>query len=137
MDIRASLETIRDRIIAARDDLVVALETAGAPAADLDRVASLVVTIDPTKLTLPGILVQFAGVDLDTLAGHTVQARALVIGPTRDDPRTLDNLNAGLLVVAAADLEVSGDITTAGVRVPQQPKPMPGLAVPVQIHESE
>jgi hypothetical protein len=128
MDIRGSLQEIAGRLNAARDALV---------AADVDQVAGIVATIDPTKLALPGILVQFAGLDLDTLAGHTVLARVLVVAPQRDDPRSLDTLNHGVMVVLAANLEVTAPITSAGVRVPKHPKPMPGLSVPVQIHETE
>lgn len=128
MDLRASLQAVADRLNTARDALL---------AADVDQVDGIVATIDPTKLVLPGLLVQLAGVDLDTLAGHTVSARVLVVAPQRDDPRSLDALTNALLVVTAADLEVTAPITTAGVRVPHHPKPMPGLSVPVQLHESD
>lgn len=128
MDVRGSLEAIAGTLTAARDALV---------AAGVDQVAGIDATIDPAKLVLPGILVQFAGLELDTLQGHTVLARVLVVAPQRDDPRSLDLLSAGVLVVTTADLELTGTITTAGVRVPKHPHPMPGLIVPVQIHESE
>jgi hypothetical protein len=128
MDLRGSLQAIAGRLNTARDALL---------EAGVDQVAGIDATIDPTKLALPGILVQFSGVDLDTLAGHTVLARVLVVAPQRDDPRSLDTLAHGLMIVRAADLEVTAPITTAGVRVPKHPKPMPGLSVPVQTHESE
>lgn len=131
MDVRHTLEQVAARLNTARDALV------AAEVIDADQVARIVATIDPAKLALPGILVQLAGIDLDTLAGHTVQARVLVVAPQRDDPRSLDTLNHGLRIVTAADLEITAPITTAGVRVPKQPKPMPGLSVPVQIHETE
>lgn len=93
------------------------------------------VTADPTKVRLPGVLVQLAGIDLDTLQGATVQARVLVIGPDRDDPRSIEQLESLLAVVLAADLEVSGVITTAGVQLPSQPAPMPGLVIPINVHQ--
>lgn len=133
MDLRASLQVVADRLNAARDDRVAFLEDSDEAA----RFARIEATIDPTKLTLPGILVQLAGVDVDTLAGETVQVRILIVAPQRDDPRTLDHLTRGLQIAYDADLEVTGPAAATGVRVPAQPKPMPGLTVPAQIHESD
>lgn len=133
MDLRADLERIAARLNAARDDLVGLLDVDDDPQAR--RLEKIAATIDPTKLHLPGILVQLAGVDVDTLAGYTAQARLLIVAPQRDDPRSLHALSDGLTIALAADLEVTGPISTAGVRVPAQPKPMPGLSVPVQTHE--
>lgn len=116
-------------ITGALADVVEAIEQAGP---DDDQVN---VTADPRAVRLPGVLVQFAGIDLDTLQGGTVQLRVLVIGQDRDDPRTVEVLEDLLDVVLDADLEVSGVITTVGVQLPSQPSPMPALAIPINVHQ--
>lgn len=115
-------------ITGALADLVEAIK-----AADPDTPVD--VTADPTQVRLPGILVQFAGIDLDTLQGHTVQARVLVIGQDRDDPRAVEQLETLLATALAADLEVTGLITAVGVQLPTQPSPMPALSIPVNVHQ--
>lgn len=124
MNIPASLDAIADRI------LEVYAATLGGPVVD--------VSTDPTTLRLPGILVRFTSLEVETLdGGHAVQAQVLVVAPDRTDPRALEMLSERLPYVLDADLEVTGPVTALGVILPTQPHPMPGLSVPVQIHESE
>jgi hypothetical protein len=120
-------------ITGALADVVDAIKAADPDGAD--PAAAIPVTADPRAVRLPGILVQFAGIDLDTLVGGTVQVRVLVIGNERDDPRVIEALEDLLDVVIAADLEVSGVITTRGVQLPNQAQPMPALAIPVNVHQ--
>lgn len=123
MDIPGSLDAIADRIV------TVYGATVGGPKVD--------VSTDPTTLRLPGILVRFAAIDVDTHAGYSVDAQVLVIAPDRTDPRALTILSEQLQYVLNADLLLTGPVTALGVVLPNQPHPMPGLSVPVRIHESE
>jgi hypothetical protein len=120
-------------ITGALADVVEAIQAADPDAAD--ESARIPVTADPRAVRLPGILVQFSGVDLDTLAGGTVQVRVLAIGNERDDPRVIEALEDLLDVVLAADLEISDVITTRGVQLPNQAQPMPALSIPVNVHQ--
>jgi hypothetical protein len=93
------------------------------------------VTSDATQLRLPGVLVQFAGMDLDTLAGYSVSARVLVITGDDKDADVIKAWEQLVGHVLDADVEVTGPITTAGVDLPQHDQPLPALAIPVRVHQ--
>jgi hypothetical protein len=92
-------------------------------------------TSDPAKLRVPGVLVQFAGLDLTTLAGLDVNARALVVAGDDEDPDVIKSWEALVGHVLDADLEVTGPITPAGVDLPTHDQPLPALVIPVRVHQ--
>ena len=98
----------------------------------LDTAGVRHVTADPSKLNLPGVLVQWSGVDVDLLAGQTHELRLLLVAPDRDDPRTLAALS-DLLAAVVDVVEPSGPVRSRGVRLSTQPSPMPALEYPIRV----
>lgn len=92
-------------------------------------------TTDPAAVRLPGVLVQFAGLDLDTLAGYSVSGRALVITGDDTDPDVIKAWEDLVGHVLDADIEVTGPIAVAGVDLPTHEQPLPALAIPVRVHQ--
>lgn len=95
------------------------------------------VSADPAELRLPGVLVQFAGLDLDTLQGYTVQARLLLLTGDAADPKVIKAWDELASHVLDADVEVTGVITAVPVTHPAHEAPMPGLSIPVNVHMTE
>lgn len=93
------------------------------------------VTDDATKVRLPGVMVQFAGFDLDTLQGYTVQARVLVIAGDDKDLDVIKSWERLAGHVVEADLEITGPATTTGVELPMHDQPFPALVIPVNVHQ--
>ena len=99
---------------------------------DVLKAEGLHATADPRALRVPGVLVQWTGVEVDLLDGATHDLRLLLVAADRDDPRTLASLS-DLLDAVIEVIDPAGRIASRGVMVPTHPSPLPGLEYPVQV----
>lgn len=98
-----------------------------APLVDALTAAGATATADPSKLRIPGVLVQVQAFDVDTLGGDpALILRVLCIAGDHDTPRTLDRL--GELFEAVTDVLTPDDRATAvTVQLDTHPAPLPAL----------
>ena len=106
----------------ALDDLAASLKAAGVRSA----------SADPAEVNAPGVLVQLAGVELDRLAGYTLNARLLLVVPDNGHLRSRTAL-AELLSTVTTVVDPDDTITPVAVTLPGSPAPLPGLSVPVDL----
>lgn len=107
----------------ALDDLAAALKAAGIRDVSTDLAA----------LNLPGVWVQWAGVNENILAGSTITVRLVCISPDRDARRSMDVM-ATLYGQVLAVVDPVGPSTTGAISMPSDPTPYPALSIPFEIH---
>lgn len=106
------------------DDLAAALE-----AVEGIRSAS----VDPAKVTTPGVWIQGTGIELDRLAGYTLTTRLVLVVDNNGQRRAMTAL-AGLLNKVLTVVDPAGPITPREVTLPGDAgAALPGLAVPFNL----
>lgn len=110
---------------------------------NLDELAGLLTaagvrsaSTNPAEITTPGVWIRFDGVSLDRLAGCTIKLTLhLIVGDA--EPRIVMPELAALFNQVRPVLNdlggPAGDTTRVGVVLPNSTKPLPALAVPLDL----
>lgn len=111
--------------------------------ADLDELATILeaagvrdVSMDPSKLNLPGVWIELNGIDLDVLDGLTIKVNLVCLTGDTDPRRAATQLAAlfNQVVPAIASLGGPAGVTTAGTwTFPGSTARLPGLAIPLDL----
>lgn len=99
------------------------------------RAADISASIDPAEINPPGVWVRTAGLSLDLLGGFTIKTQLhLVVADNghHEARAALVDLFNQVLTVATPD----EDPYFQGLVLPDNPKPLPGLVVPVNLSDT-
>lgn len=99
--------------------------------------AGVSASMDPAEVNLPGCWLALDSPVVANMAGQLrLECTLYLIAPDTDPRRALDALG-GLFGTVTGLLHPDGRVVTQGVVMPGNPTPLPALAVPVYLYESE
>ncbi len=111
--------------------------------ADLDALATILkdagvrdASMDPAKLSLPGVWLELTGIELDVLEGQTIKLNLVCLTQDTDPRRAATQLAAlfNTVVAAIADLGGPADTAIPGTYVfSGSTARLPGLAIPFDL----
>jgi hypothetical protein len=99
---------------------------------ELLEAAELRATMDPAELVPPGVVAQVLSFQTVTMTSWLITTQLLLVVPNSDH----DRATTELVELANAVLEVvdpDGPITSRPVLLPNDPVPLPGLVIPVNL----
>jgi hypothetical protein len=108
--------------LAPLDDLAAALKAGGVRSA----------STNPAEINTPGVWIRLTGISFDLLGGYTLNTVLHLVVADNGVQRSAVALVA-LLNKVTAVVDPSDTVTPAGVTLPANPAPLPGLAVPFDL----
>jgi len=117
-------------------DLKAALDTVVAAFAAVPGIETA--STDPSQVTAPGVLVQLAELEVETLSTWLVTTQVtMVVTDSDGGPGPATSLGALMGACLTAGIRPDGPVVGRSILLPSNPAPLPGLVIPLTVRITE